>query len=76
MLDIRTAFPIMVYVMNTTTDKTTRLVLASECLKASQKMARYYAQRAEVEKSAEMRKAAADAETACAFYEEEVKTLS
>lgn len=62
--------------MNTTLDKTTRLVIASECLKASQKMARYYAQRAEVEKSAEMRKAAAGAEMACAFYAEEIKALS
>jgi hypothetical protein len=69
-------FTIIVFVMNMTLDKTTRLVLAQECLKASQKMARYYAQRAEVEKSEEMRKAAAGSEMACAFYEEEIKSLS
>ena len=67
---------IIVFVMTITTSRVTALVLAQMCLEASRKTATFYTQSAEVEKSEEMRKAAADAEMACAFYEQELDRLS
>jgi hypothetical protein len=66
----------MVDVMNIIPPDTARLVLAQMCLESFRKDAQWYAERAEIEKTPEARRAAAEAEFGVAEYEKMVASLS